>query len=93
MGNNQYRILESKKSLLGENMFKECVLEKGKECMECGSCNVCDLDVDKICDNCCRCLGEADYSAVQITEIILPQEIRMKRKKMKRAQDSKTIKH
>ena len=59
-------------------MLKECVLEPGKECTECGQCNICDLDENKICDNCCHCLGEVDYSAVEITEIILPEEIKFK---------------
>lgn len=65
-------------------MLKECLLEAGKECTECGQCNLCDLDENKLCDNCCRCLGEADYSAVEITEIILPKEIRLKRKRGKK---------
>lgn len=64
-------------------MIKECILEPGKECVECGGCQLCDLDENKICDNCCRCLGDADYSAVEITKIILPKEIKMKWKKKK----------
>lgn len=64
-------------------MIKECILEPGKQCVECGRCDLCDLDENKICDNCCRCLGEADYSAVEITEIILPKEIKMKWKRTK----------
>lgn len=71
-------------------MVKECILEPGKECTECGRCNLCDLDENKICDNCCRCLGDADYSAVEITEIILPKEIKMK---WKRTKPHPTIKH
>lgn len=64
-------------------MIKECILEPGKQCAECGRCNLCDLEENKICDNCCRCLGEADYSAVEITEIIMPKEIKMKWKRTK----------
>jgi hypothetical protein len=60
---------------------KECVLDAAKECDDCGKCEICDLDQNKICDNCCRCLGEADYNAVEITEIIVPSQIKMKRKK------------
>lgn len=74
-------------------MDKECILEPGNKCTKCGRCNICDLDVDKLCDNCCRCLGEADYTAVQITEIVLPKEIRLKWKKKKGPNDSKAIKH
>lgn len=71
-------------------MNKECILEPGKQCTECGCCNRCDLDQNKICDNCCRCLGEADYSAIKITKIILPEEIKMK---WKRKKSHRSIKH
>lgn len=74
-------------------MLKECVLESGKECTACGQCNVCDLDEAKICDNCCRCLGEADYSAVAITEIILPEEFKLKWKKKKTPPNPTTEQH
>jgi hypothetical protein len=60
---------------------KECLFDESKECDECGECEICDLEENKICDNCCRCLGDADYRAVEITEIILPEEIKLKRKK------------
>jgi hypothetical protein len=49
-------------------------LNPAKTCDDCGKCDVCDLDQDKICDNCCRCLGEADYRGIEVTEIILPKD-------------------
>jgi len=61
----------------------ECILEPGKRGNECGECQICDLDANKICDNCCRCLGDADYNAIEITEIIMPEEIKIKHKKKK----------
>jgi hypothetical protein len=63
--------------------MSECILEPGKLCNQCGACQVCDLDETKICDNCCRCLGEADYRGIEVTKIIMPPEIRMKWKKKK----------
>ncbi|HOP74190.1 MAG TPA: hypothetical protein PLC07_03920 [Bacillota bacterium] len=60
--------------------MKECILEAGQICRECGGCERCDLDEEKICDNCCRCLGDADFRAIEITEIILPEELKTKRK-------------
>ena len=37
--------------------MKECVLEKGKICNDCGRCDDrCELDPNKICDNCFQCL-------------------------------------
>lgn len=32
-------------------MAKQCVLYD-RECIDCGECQRCDLDPDKICDNC-----------------------------------------
>ena len=52
-------------------MEKWCVLTDGKRCDECGECQRCDLDPEKICDNCMKCVNTgADYSAVEIDEII-----------------------
>lgn len=61
--------------------MRECILEPGKPCQDCSECDTCDLDVTKLCDNCCRCLGEFDYNEVKIEKIILPPEIKLKRKK------------
>lgn len=61
--------------------LSKCDLNPNKECNDCGECEICDLDPAKICDNCCRCLGDADYNAIEITEIILPKELKIKRKK------------
>jgi hypothetical protein len=63
--------------------MSECVLEPGKQCNECGDCQICDLDPTKVCDNCCRCLGEADYRGIEVTEIVMPKEIKLKRKTKK----------
>jgi len=52
-------------------MFKLCVLYD-RFCNECGECNYCDLDPNKICDNCCKCISDdMDYKAIKIDEIIL----------------------
>ena len=59
----------------------QCMLEPENICIECGECDACDLDPNKICDNCCRCLGDADYRAVEVTEIIMPDQVKMKYKK------------
>lgn len=50
--------------------IKECVL-MDRECTDCGECNICDLDPNKICDNCCRCIDkDADFKSIEIDEII-----------------------
>lgn len=64
--------------------MRDCILEPERKCNLCGECERCDLEPAKICDNCCRCLDVADYRAVEITEIILPDEIKMKRKRKKK---------
>ncbi len=54
---------------------QECVLEE-KICNRCNRCSYCDIDKDKICDNCCECL-EMDsmpaYSSIKIDEVVPPQ--------------------
>ena len=42
-----------------------------RECIDCGECEICDLDAQKICDNCCKCIERpADYNEIVIDEII-----------------------
>ena len=49
---------------------KECVLME-RECFGCGECDICDLNPNKICDNCCVCIDkDADYKGIDIDEII-----------------------
>lgn len=49
---------------------KECVL-LDRECIDCGECDVCDLNHDKICDNCGQCLDIRDDAVIKIDGIIL----------------------
>ena len=53
----------------------KCVLQD-KDCVECGKCNLCDLDPQKVCDNCCKCIDEdeVDYNGIVIDEIIEEEE-------------------
>lgn len=54
---------------------KECVLFD-RECIECGECELCDLDHNKKCDNCCKCIDiPADYKSIQVDEIIDDEEV------------------
>lgn len=53
---------------------KNCVLYD-RPCTECGECNFCDLDPDKICDNCMACVKtESDYRAIRIDGVLTPEE-------------------
>lgn len=54
--------------------MKECVLYD-RECIDCGECNVCDLNPLKICDNCGKCIdSDFEYNAVKISSIEKPKE-------------------
>lgn len=51
--------------------MQRCVLYD-RVCIECGECNLCDLDPSKVCDNCKKCIGfdDAEYRAIKIDGII-----------------------
>lgn len=47
-------------------MKKECVLYD-RECINCGECDICDLDPKKICDNCGKCIDSGnDYNIIDV---------------------------
>lgn len=59
-------------------MKKRCVLED-KECIGCGECDRCDLDPNKICDNCMKCVnGDAEYRAIMVEDFELEAEFQAK---------------
>ena len=54
---------------------KQCVLED-RECIGCGECDRCDLDPNKICDNCMKCVNtDAEYRAVMVDHFALENEL------------------
>ena len=51
-----------------------CVLEN-RLCTECGDCDRCELDSNKICDNCCKCIeSKAVFIGIEIDDIIMGVE-------------------
>ncbi len=55
-------------------LHRSCVLYE-RECIGCGECDRCDLDPEKICDNCMKCVnGDAEFRSVSIDRIILEKE-------------------
>ena len=59
---------------------KECVLYE-RVCIGCGECDRCDLDPNKICDNCMKCVnGDSDYRAITVEDIQLESEYLRKQK-------------
>ena len=52
-------------------MVRPCVLYD-RDCIGCGECDRCDLDPEKICDNCMKCVnGDAEYRGIAIDGIVL----------------------
>jgi hypothetical protein len=51
----------------------ECVLYD-RECIGCGECEICDLDPNKICDNCGKCLDIRDDAVIKIDKIIMDEK-------------------
>ncbi len=62
--------------------MKKCIFSSVKECNECGNCNICDLNSEKICDNCAKCmeLQGIDTKAIGF-EDIQSEEVKAKSKK------------
>ena len=55
-------------------LHKKCVLYD-RECIGCGGCDRCDLNPEKICDNCMKCVqGESDYRAIMIENIQISEQ-------------------
>ena len=48
---------------------QECVLYD-RECIGCMECEMCDLDPNKVCDNCGKCLDIKELATIKIDGII-----------------------
>lgn len=55
--------------------MKKCILyEDRSECISCMDCR-CDMDPEKVCDNCMQCVTDGcDYRAISISGIMLEHE-------------------
>ena len=52
---------------------QRCVLYE-RECIGCLECEICDLDPDKICDNCGKCIDFKDDAVIKIDGIIVEDD-------------------
>ena len=52
---------------------QNCVLYE-RECIGCLECEICDLDENKICDNCGKCLNIQDDAVIMIDKILMGEE-------------------
>ena len=48
--------------------MKECVLYD-RECIGCLECETCDLDENKVCDNCGKCIDFNDVASIKIDKV------------------------
>jgi hypothetical protein len=49
-------------------MSKECELYD-RSCIYCGECEICDLDKNKKCDNCSKCIADTgDYRVLKVDD-------------------------
>ena len=48
---------------------QKCVLYD-RDCIGCLECEMCDLDPNKVCDNCGKCLDIRDYAVIKIDGIV-----------------------
>lgn len=53
--------------------IKKCVLYD-RDCIGCLECETCDLDPNKICDNCGKCLDIKDDAIIKIDGIIFDED-------------------
>lgn len=51
-------------------MADKCVLYD-RDCINCGECDVCDLDPNKHCDNCGRCIDDSEeFRSINIEDFM-----------------------
>lgn len=59
---------------------KQCILYD-RPCTDCGECDFCELDPNKRCDNCMKCVnGNAEYRAVYIDSVEGAKETHQQKK-------------
>lgn len=47
---------------------QKCVLYE-RDCIGCMECETCDLDPNKVCDNCGKCIDFQDVASIKIDKI------------------------
>ena len=58
---------------MDKKLGQQCVLYE-RECTGCLECEICDLDSNKICDNCGKCLNIQDDAVIKIDKIIMEED-------------------
>ena len=47
---------------------QKCVLYE-RDCIGCLECETCDLDPNKVCDNCGKCIDMQEFASIKIDKI------------------------
>ena len=58
---------------MDKKIGQNCILYE-RECVGCLECETCDLDKNKICDNCGKCLNIQDDAIIKIDKIIMEED-------------------
>ena len=58
---------------MNKKIGQQCVLYE-RECIGCLECEICDLDSNKTCDNCGKCLNIQDAAVIKIDKIIMEED-------------------
>ncbi len=53
-----------------KNHGQQCVLYE-RECIGCLECETCDLDPNKVCNNCGKCIEIDDVASIKIDKIYM----------------------
>lgn len=65
-------------------MAEQCELYD-RECINCGECEVCDLDPAKHCDDCGRCIEDVEeYRSINIHDFIKQNVTKEQMKRMEK---------
>ena len=54
--------------MLEKSRTQKCVLYE-RDCIGCFECETCDLDPNKVCDNCGKCIEMDDVASIKIDKI------------------------
>lgn len=50
------------------NHVQKCVLYE-RDCIGCLECETCDLDPNKVCNNCGKCIDIQDFASIKIDKV------------------------
>ena len=50
------------------NHVQKCVLYE-RDCIGCLECETCDLDPNKVCNNCGKCIDVQEFASIKIDKI------------------------